>query len=77
MKTAAALCGLLLLCSLPCRGQNNLVPVTEPRPFPEIFPRSKAPAADLFVCDLRKEPPDRRLMFLTLQGIVNRTRPDI
>jgi hypothetical protein len=29
------------------------------------------------VCDLRNEPSDRRLMFLTLQGIVNRARPQI
>ena len=56
---------------------NNLTPVVEERPFPGIFPRSKAPATKLWVCDLRKESSDRRLMLLTLQGIVNRSQPEI
>jgi hypothetical protein len=77
IKSAAALFCLLLLYLLPCRGQDHLVPVTEPRPFPDVFPRSKAPAEDLSMCDLQREPADRRLMFVTLQGIVNRTRSEI
>ena len=79
MKSPRALFCLLLLCSMPCLCQTEHagLPVNEPRPFPDIFPRSKAPAADISVCNLRGEPRDRSLMFLTLQGIVNRTRPEI
>ncbi len=56
----------------------SLQPVhREPRPFPGLFPRSAAPAPHLVVMDLRPLPPDRQLMLLTLQGIVNRTRPEI
>jgi len=79
MRSPRALFCLLLLCSMPCLCQTEhaVLPVNEPRPFPDIFPRSKAPAADISVCDLREEPRDRSLMFLTLQGIVNRTRPEI
>lgn len=65
---------MLLLCAWPCGGVE---PVVEQRPFPDVFPCSLAPAARVVVCNLQSEPEDRRLMFMTLQGIVNRTRPEI
>lgn len=45
------------------------------RPFPELFPRSAPPAAELLVADLQALPPDWRLCLVSLQGLVNRTEP--
>ena len=56
---------------------KDLMPVEEPRPFPEIFPRSEQPAPRLIVADIRRVPPDSQLMLLGLQGLVNRKKPEI
>jgi len=57
-------------------GQPKDLPYPdEPRPFPDVFPRSAPPARDLVVCDLTQSPPDVRLMAYALQGLVNRTQP--
>ena len=47
------------------------------RPFPDIFPRSQPPASTLLAVDIARRPPDWQLLFLSLQGLVNRTRPQI
>ncbi|PIU89102.1 MAG: hypothetical protein CO096_10740 [Armatimonadetes bacterium CG_4_9_14_3_um_filter_66_14] len=62
---------------VPSGEPKDLAYYTETRPFPDIFPRSASPARELLVCAVRKEPPDRRLMLLCLQGLVNRTRPEV
>jgi hypothetical protein len=49
----------------------------EPRPFPDIFPKSSPPASNLLVFDVSKQPPDWQLLLLSLQGIVNRAQPQI
>lgn len=50
---------------------------TEPRPFPELFPKSPAPDSEMIVIDLTGMAPDRQLLVRTLQGIVNREKPRI
>lgn len=50
---------------------------SEPRPYPDVFPRSAPPAPRLTLFDLRRQPPDWQLLLLSLQGIVNRTRPEV
>jgi len=61
--------------AVPTGKPSNLVPVREKRPFPDIFPKSAPPAAELLVCDVRKERPDMRLLLFCLQGLVNRRQP--
>jgi hypothetical protein len=61
--------------AVPSGEPKNLPYYTEPRPFPDVFPRSAPPAKTLLVCDLRKERTDTRLAILALQGLVNRTQP--
>ncbi|MDE2126621.1 MAG: hypothetical protein KGJ62_08530 [Armatimonadetes bacterium] len=56
---------------------NGIVPDQEARPFPDLFPRSAPPAHHLLVVDLEKMPPDRQLLFLSLEGLVNRSQPRI
>ena len=48
---------------------------SETRPFPDIFPRALKPEPILTVFDLEKQPYDRRMALLCLQGLVNRDRP--
>ena len=43
----------------------------------ELFPRSKAPDAKLFVFDLRTQSCDLKFLLYSLQGLVNRERPRI
>ncbi len=62
---------------VPSGYPSGLTYRSEPRPFPELFPRSDSPASKLVVFDLRTYPPDWQLLLLTLQGIVNRRRPEI
>ena len=50
---------------------------SESRPFPEIFPRSKPPSPHLLVADIRQLPADWQLALITLQGLVNRTKPQL
>jgi hypothetical protein len=61
----------------PSGEPKNLVPVVEKRPFPDIFPRSAPPASTLLVFDLSKQPPDWQLALLCLQGLVNRSKPQL
>ncbi len=56
---------------------SNLVPISEPRPFPMIFPRSAAPAERLTVIDLRKQSREWQYVTYSLQGLVNREKPRI
>lgn len=62
---------------VPSGKPNNLSYRTEPRPFPDIFPKSSPPAPTLLVFDVSKQPPDWQLLLLSLQGIVNRSQPQI
>lgn len=61
--------------AVPSGEPSDLDPVQEKRPYPDIFPRSSAPAKTLYVCDLTREPPDVQLCVLVLQGIINRKQP--
>jgi len=61
--------------AVPSGEPKDLAYYTEPRPFPDVFPRSAPPAKTLLVCDLRKERTDVRMMLYSLQGLVNRTQP--
>lgn len=61
----------------PTGKPNNLTPVVEPRPYPEVFPRSAPPASHLAVLDLRNLRPDWQLAMLSLEGLVNRSKPRI
>lgn len=56
---------------------EGLAYYTEPRPFPDLFPRSARPAKTLVVCDLRKERTDTKLLVFSLQGLVNRVQPRV
>ncbi len=59
-------------------GEPKDLPLpTEPRPFPDIFPRSAPPAKTLLVCDLRKTRRSVRLLVFCLQGLVNRQQPRV
>jgi hypothetical protein len=60
---------------VPSGFPKDLPYFSEPRPFPDIFPRSSRPSPTLLVVDIRRYPPDWQLMAITLQGIVNRSRP--
>ena len=62
---------------VPSGYPRGLAYRSEPRPFPDLFPRSDPPASTLILFDLRGYPPDWQLLLLTLQGIVNRKRPEI
>ncbi len=59
----------------PSGRPSGLTAPDELRPYPDIFPRSSAPARRLVVADLRQAAPDERLLLLSLQGLVNRERP--
>jgi len=61
----------------PTGEPKDLPYYSEPRPFPELFPRSKPPAQKLLVADLRPLPTDWQFLLFTLQGLVNRQKPQI
>jgi hypothetical protein len=61
----------------PSGNPHDLLPLQEPRPFPEIFARSQPPADTLEVVDLRKEALDIQLAVISLEGLVNRTKPSV
>ncbi|HSV74566.1 MAG TPA: GxGYxYP domain-containing protein [Chthonomonadales bacterium] len=61
----------------PTGRPSGLVYRPSPKPYPAFIPKSGRPAPTLWVCDVRTAPPDRQLLATTLQGIVNRTRPEI
>ena len=60
---------------VPTGLPRDLEYYAEPRPFPDVFPRSAPPAEELLVCDLRTERADVRLLTYSLQGLVNRPQP--
>ncbi|HIE09701.1 MAG TPA: hypothetical protein EYP65_07620, partial [Armatimonadetes bacterium] len=62
---------------VPSGEPSGLAYRAEPRPFPDLFPRSKPPSPRLVVADVRKLPRDWKLALVTLQGIVNRERPTL
>ncbi len=47
------------------------------RPYPTVQPKMPAPARTLFVADVSHESPDVQRLLVTLQGLVNRSRPRI
>lgn len=61
----------------PVGEPKDLPYYTEPRPFPELFPRSKPPEPKLLVADLRPLPADWQFLLFTLQGLVNRQKPQL
>jgi len=61
----------------PTGNPHDLLPLQEPRPFPEIFARSQPPADTLKVVDLRKEALDIQLAVICLEGLVNRAKPSV
>ncbi len=61
----------------PAGEPKNLSYYSEPCPFPELFPQSKPPAQKLLVADLRPLPTDWQFLLFTLQGLVNRQKPQI
>jgi hypothetical protein len=63
--------------AVPSGLPKDLPYYTEPKSFPDIFPKSATPAKELLVCDLRKARIDQRLMMYCLQGLVNRAQPRI
>jgi hypothetical protein len=54
---------------------TNLTPVSEPKPFPGLFPRSPVPARELVVADLRHLSLDEQILLTSLQGLANRSEP--
>lgn len=62
---------------VPSGEPKNLLFRPKPRPFPPLFPRSSPPADTLLVCDMTNAQSDLQLAVITLQGIVNRERPQI
>ncbi len=62
---------------VPSGEPKDLPYRTEPRPFPEIFPRSNPPSQSLLVADIRQLPADWQFALVALQGLVNRTKPQI
>ncbi|MBM3475824.1 MAG: hypothetical protein FJX75_21360 [Armatimonadetes bacterium] len=57
------------------RPPTNLTPVSEPKPFPGLFPKSPPPARELVVADLRRSSLDEQILLTSLQGLVNRSQP--
>jgi hypothetical protein len=63
-----------------CPPENlsrGAVPVLEPNPCPTFYPRSPAPAHDLYVLDVRALPRADRFLACVLQGLVNRAQPRV
>ena len=54
---------------------TTVEPVSEPRPYETIWPRSQRPADTIFVCDLSKADPAEEFALTVLQGLVNREQP--
>ena len=47
------------------------------RTYPTFQPKMPPPARHLYVANISALPPDQKRLLVTLQGIVNRTRPRI
>ncbi len=56
---------------------SNIIPVAVHTDFYSLFPRSKTPQKHLDVLDLSHLLPDQKLMYLALEGLVNRQKPRI
>lgn len=63
--------------AVPSGQPRGLIYRPQPRPFPEIFPRSAPPAPRIAIFDTRRLLPDEQLLVYTLQGLVNRSRPEL
>jgi hypothetical protein len=63
--------------AVPSGQPRGLAFRPESRPFPEIFPRSAPPAPRIVIFDTRRLLPDEQLLVYTLQGLVNRSRPEL
>ncbi|MDW8029969.1 MAG: GxGYxYP family putative glycoside hydrolase, partial [Armatimonadota bacterium] len=61
----------------PSGEPKDLIYRAEHRPFPEIFPRSNLPSQHLLVADIRQLPFDWQFAIVALQGLVNRTKPQV
>lgn len=56
---------------------SDIVLPRVPRPYPTFQPKMPPPAKHLYVADIQKLAPDRKLLLLSLQGLVNRKQPRI
>ncbi|MCL5283323.1 MAG: hypothetical protein M1330_01215 [Armatimonadetes bacterium] len=56
---------------------TNLPTVHLPKSYPGVFPTMPAPARHLWVIDAQKLNPQQQLTLVSLQGLVNRTKPRI
>lgn len=56
---------------------SNLTPTSIQTNYYSLFPRSKAPDKHLDVLDLSHLLPDQKLLYLSLEGLVNRQKPRI
>lgn len=54
---------------------NGLALEGKATPAPPLFPRSAAPASTLVVADISRLTPDAQLCVVSLQGLVNRSKP--
>ena len=60
----------------PAWYKNLALPVVA-RNYPTLQPKMPTPARHLRVVDVRRLSPDERLLLISLQGIVNRTKPRV
>jgi hypothetical protein len=60
----------------PSLRQSVTLP-TIPRPYPTVQPKMPPPARTLWVADVSHEPSDVQRLLVTLQGLVNRHKPQI
>ena len=58
-------------------GEPTGLPATPSPSLSEIFAKSSPPAQTLLVADIRPQPADWQMLLFSLQGIVNRQRPQI
>ncbi|MGC8784272.1 MAG: GxGYxYP domain-containing protein [Armatimonadota bacterium] len=58
-------------------GEPKDLPVTPSPSLSEIFAKSPPPAETLLVADIRPQSADWQMLLLSLQGVVNRQRPQI
>jgi hypothetical protein len=56
---------------------HEMTPVSEPWPYDTFFPKSSLPSREPYVCDIRNASHDLHLPLISIQGLVNRTSPQI
>ena len=56
---------------------KNVVLPSVARPYPTFQPKMNPPARHLYVADVSKLSPSQKILLLTLQGLVNRSKPRI